>query len=180
MDAGKLARLLSRADWKGAEALLRRAAGRPGATAAVFYNLAKVLEVQGRSHQMRPWLQKAVESDPNHADAWFELGRALMATDFPGAEAAFARSVALKPDADCWRNLARLRLRLQDWDGCLEALRHLPEDAETLPMAYRVACETGAVATDLRDRMLCDPALRPEALKALTRVAHGTLPLKLP
>lgn len=178
----QLPRLLARQDWTGAEALLRKAAVK-GASAPVFYNLAKVLEMQGKGREMAPWLEKAVAADPRHVNAWFELGRLRMdvVEDLPGAEAAFAKVVALgADDADAWRNLARLRLRMADWRGCAAALAHLPEDRETLPMSYRVACERGEDAKELRARMLADPTLRPAALKALTRVAKGTLPLRLP
>ncbi len=178
----QLPQLLARRDWKAAEALLRKAAV-AGAPAAVFYNLAKVLEMRGKTADIAPWLEKAVAADPRHPNAWFELGRARMDLngDLPGAEAAFSRAVDLEPDdADAWRNLARLRLRLGNWAGCAEALVHLPEDAETLPMAYRVACERSEDTEALRARLLSDRALRPAALKALTRVAKGQLPLRLP
>ena len=177
-DLSRLPHLLSRQDWAGAEVLLRRALSDPKAPAALAYNLAKVLELQGKDGV--EWLQRCVAQEPRHADGWFELGRALMATDFAGAEAAFARSVALKPAADAWLNLARLRQRLGDWAGCGAALAHLPQTAETRAMAYRVACETGAETGALRADLLSRASERPEALKALTRTAKGHLPLRLP
>lgn len=177
-DLSRLPHLLSRQDWAGAEVLLRRALMDPKAPAALAYNLAKVLELQGKDGV--EWLGRCVAQEPRHADGWFELGRALMATDFGGAEAAFARSVALKPAADAWLNLARLRLRLGDWAGCGAALAQLPQTTETRAMAYRVACETGAETGALRSDLLSRASERPEALKALTRTAKGHLPLRLP
>ena len=179
-DLSRLPHLLSRQDWAGAEALLRRAMIDPKAPAALSYNLAKVLELQGKGSESVDWLRRCVAQEPRHADGWFELGRALMVTDFVAAEAAFARSVALKPAADAWLNLARLRLRLGDWAGCGAALSHLPQTAETRAMAYRVACETGAETAALRADLLSRASERPEALTALTRTAKGHLPLRLP
>ncbi|WP_068300418.1 hypothetical protein [Pararhodobacter sp. CCB-MM2] len=177
-DLSRLPHLLSRQDWAGAEALLRRALIDPKAPAALAYNLAKVLELQGKDGV--EWLRRCVAQEPRHADGWFELGRALMVTDFAGAEAAFAHSVALKPAADAWLNLARLRLRLGDWAGCGAALAQLPQTAETRAMAYRVACETGSDTSAQRADLLSRASERPEALKALTRTAKGHLPLRLP
>jgi tetratricopeptide (TPR) repeat protein len=146
----------------------------------VYYNLAKVLEAQGRKMEMLPWLERAVQKAPSHADAWFELGRVLMATDLVAAEEAFTRSVGLKPAEDCWRNLARLRLRLCDWEGCAVALAQLPGDTETRTIAYRVACELGHDVRQMRAQLLAEASIRPDALKALTRVSRGSLPLKFP
>ena len=125
-------------------------------------------------------LETACRLAPEAWETHLELGRALMVTDFVAAEAAFARSVALKPAADAWLNLARLRLRLGDWAGCGAALSHLPQTAETRAMAYRVACETGAETAALRADLLSRASERPEALTALTRTAKGHLPLRLP
>ena len=175
-----LAHCLARADWPAAEAILRKAAKAPDADAATLYNLARVLDITGQTAEARTWLERAVAKDPAHADAWFELGRSLIADDLEAAERAFAHSARLRPAADCWRYLARLRLRLCDWAGCAEALLHLPKDAETLTMSYRVASETGADTKTLRAQMLDDASTRPDALKALTRVARGSLPLRMP
>jgi tetratricopeptide (TPR) repeat protein len=177
-----LARALARQDWGEAERLLRRAARRTGAPAAVFYNLAKVLEAQGKGDQRLAWLRRATAADPAHADAWFETGRALVATaDLAAAERAFARAAALDPTAvDAWRMLARVRLRLGHWAAAREAFaRAGPADAEARLAAYRIACELGEPALALRDALLADPALRPAMLRTLGQTARGRLPLRL-
>lgn len=181
VDLSALPRLLAARDWPAALRLLRQAAARHGAPAAVFYNLAKVLEVSGADERRDIWYERAVAVDPRHAAAWFELGRARLGAGALGpAEAAFARAVALDPaDSDGWRNLLRLRLRLADWAGAAAALAHLPDDAETRAAAYRARAERGLATAADRAALLADAAMRPEALKALTRVAKGAVPLRI-
>lgn len=177
----KLPQLLAAEDWSAAEKLLRRAAGAKGAGAQVFYNLAKVIEMRGGGAKRIAWLKKAVAADARYGAAWFELGRAqIEAGDWAAAEMAFARALALDPaDVDARINLARLRLRLGDWTGARVACAGLAETGEVLAILYRAACELGEDAADLQDRLLADPAERVRALKALTRVAKGSVPLRL-
>lgn len=171
--------LIVRQDWAAAERLLRRAAQGQGATAPVFYNLAKVLEAQGKPDQRLHWLRRAVARDPAHPAAWFEIGRALLALpDLAGAEAAYARAALLDPsDAEAWGALWPLRLRLGDWAGARAALATLPDTPATRAARYRIACELGEAPDPAP--LLADPAGRPEALKALTRVSRGRMPLRL-
>ncbi len=171
--------LLAKGDWPGAERLLRRAVQGKDAPAPMFYNLAKVLEAQGKVDQVLHWLRRAVARDAGHAAAWFEIGRALTGQhDLAGAEAAYARAAALDPgDGDVWAALWPLRLRLCDWAGARAALAHLPDTGATRAAAYRVACELGEAPDPAA--LLADPAGRPEALKALTRVARGRLPMRI-
>ncbi|MDD8021952.1 MAG: tetratricopeptide repeat protein [Paracoccaceae bacterium] len=181
-DLARLPQMIAAQDWAGAAHLLRRVAAHPGAPAQVHYNLAKVLEAQGEGAQMLPWLHRAVQRDPSYALAWFEIGRAeIAAGDLSAAAVAFARAWALDPrDDDAVRNLMRVALRLGDWAQARQAARALPQsDAEALAARYRCACELGEAAEDLRARLLADPQIRPVALKALTRVAKGSLPLRL-
>ncbi|SMX44977.1 Tetratricopeptide repeat protein [Actibacterium lipolyticum] len=181
VNLSQLPRLLQQQDWPAAERLLRRAAKDKAATAAVFYNLGKVLEAAGKPAQTAAWYRKAVAKDPNHANAWFELGRAQLANhDFAGAEGAFAKAAALSPDdGDALLNLARIRLRLGKWDTARAAWAQLPESAERTAAMYRIAAELGAPTAELRRALLADPAARATALKALTRTAKGSLPLRL-
>lgn len=177
-DRAALPRLIAAADWPGAEAILRRAAT-DDAPASVFYNLAKVLEMQGKPDRAA-WLDRAVARDPHHQAAWFELGRARI--DRPDiALAAFHRAADLAPDdRSAWQMVLRLALRLGDWPRLAAALAHLPQDAETRIARYRWLAETRQASAADRAALLADAALRPAALKALTRVARGTIPLRLP
>ncbi|KEO56444.1 tetratricopeptide repeat protein [Thioclava pacifica] len=180
----KLGHLIAAQDWAGAEAVLRREAARKDAPAQIFYNLAKVLEAAGRPEQMGHWLTRAVKRDPGYAIAWFELGRVKLAGDqLEEARAAFARALALDhQDADAARNLMRLALRLGHWEEAANAAHRLGADPEALATRYRAASELGHVdeADHLRNALLHDPANRAVALKALTRVAKGQLPMRLP
>lgn len=182
VDLSGLPQLLATEQWAAAERVLRRAAQNKAASAPIFYNLAKVLEMQGKDAQRETWLKRALARDPGHAKAWFELARLRQdAGDLADAEAGFAKAAALdSQDLEAWRMVARLRLRLGAWRGVQEAVMHLPADAETRVMAYRAACELGQDTTRLRAALLKDPDIRPEALKALTRVAKGAVPLRLP
>ncbi|MEL6768973.1 MAG: tetratricopeptide repeat protein [Pseudomonadota bacterium] len=181
--------LIRSGDWQRAETRLRRLARERDATAPVFYNLAKVLEAQGKWAQSGAWLKRAVSADVKHGKAWFELGRWLV--DQGGAvseaAAAFGRAAKLLPDdVDSWRNLARTTLRAGQWARALEAsekvLTLLPEEAEALAIAARAAAEERdrARAADYAKRL----AVRGDSgalwLKALTRSSAGSLPLRPP
>ena len=176
----KLPKLLQSGDWSEAERILRRAAKSKSAEAEVFYNLAKVLEQNGKHGQRAQWLKRAVLRRPNYARAWYELGRAeLEALDLNGAHKAFGKAYALDPaDADARRMFARLSLRLGLWDKA-EAAFGDADDTEARLARYRITAETGRSTRADREELLKDPGFRPEALKALTRTAKGAVPLSL-
>jgi tetratricopeptide (TPR) repeat protein len=55
--------------------------------------------LEGRYDEATAELQEAVRLDPNQGDAWFALGRTLRArNDWPAAQEAYEKSIALKPD----------------------------------------------------------------------------------
>ncbi|MBC58090.1 MAG: hypothetical protein CL814_14310 [Confluentimicrobium sp.] len=182
VDVSSLPALLQAEDWAGAERLLRRAAKDRRAPAQVFYNLGKVLEAGGKAPQSGAWYRRAVAVEPGYANAWFELGRwAVAAEDLVLAEQAFARAARLAPqDLDAWRNLGRVRLRRGQWAQARTAWLHLGDDAEARVALYRVTAELGEDTGAARAALLSDPALRPQAMKALTRVAKGAVPLRFP
>ena len=164
-----LPRLLAARDWEAAERVLRRAARRADAPAAVHYNLAKVLEAAERPGRAAA-LERAVRADPRHRDAWFELGRARQEGDPEGAREAFARAGALG-DAEGARMAARLALRLGRWE---EALAAPGDDEEARVIRWRAAAELGQAP---------DPAALPPGaagLRAMVRVAKGRLPMGRP
>ena len=184
-DLSALPRLLASADWPAAERVLRRAAASRGATAAVFYNLAKVLEAQGKHAQRQTWLARALSCDPNHGLAWYELARVLVDTQaLDAAEHALGRAAQLLPnDADVALMLAQIRLRAGNWLGARQALAVF-DSAATPPdrvdlLRYRIACELGEDASAQRQSLLARPHLRPSVLQALTRTGRGALPLTI-
>lgn len=173
--------LVQTRQWKAAETLLRRQAAKPAATADIFYNLAKVLEADGRGRQARCWLEKAVAARPDYAAAWFELGRWFLADDqLRSAYAAFASAARHAPhDADAKRNLGRLALRLGEWETARSAWSAI-DDVEAQCARYRITVETGNDAGQQLDALLEMSGARPVVLKAMTRTARGRIPLRLP
>jgi len=181
VDLGPLSTLLDARDWAAAERLLRRAANDHDAPPQVFYNLGKVLESAGKPGQSGAWYRKAVAADSGYAIAWFELGRfAIAADDLALAARAFDKAATLAPaDADAWCNLGRVLLRLGQWAQARQAWAHLA-GAEAELARYRIAAELNEETGAARAVLLADPALRPAVIKALTRVAKGTVPLRFP
>jgi|GEM_PF-1452816 tetratricopeptide (TPR) repeat protein len=179
-DQTSLPALLAAKDWPAAERLLRRLAKGKAPQPAVFYNLAKVLEAGGKPDQMKHWLERAVAANPSYGIAWYELGRiALDHGALADALTAFMRASALMPDdADTRRNLGRVALRLGDWDKAMDCFA-AQSDPEARLARYRIASETGATTTDLRDALLAERSWRPEVIKTLTRTAKGSVPLNL-
>jgi len=180
----RLPALIAAQDWPAAERLLRRAAKDRDAPAAVFYNLAKVLEHAGKPAQCRTWLKRAVAVDPRHGDAWFELGRAAIAAgDLTEALTAFRHAARLAPeDADAWRNLGQVALRLGDWQTARTAWGRLgcsPEaDPEAVAGLYRAEAELGLTNLARAAALIADRP-GPQSLKALTGTAKGHLPFRL-
>ncbi len=176
-----LPQLLAAQDWAAAEAVLRAAARKKAPPPEVFYNLAKVLEAAGKPSQIAVWLKRAVKARPDYGDAWFELGRfALVDNDLRGAFDAFKRAHTLVPEeADARDNLGRVALRLGEWQTAAECFDARNDDAAMLAR-YRIAAETGADLSAIQTELLARRALRPEAVKAMTRTAKGSLPRYMP
>ncbi|MEO1776729.1 MAG: tetratricopeptide repeat protein [Pseudomonadota bacterium] len=186
-DLSRLPSLIQAQDWAAAERLLRRAAQARRAPPEVFYNLGKVLAAAGKPHQSPPWYRKAVQARPDYAIAWFELGAAEMAEGrLRAAYAAFGRALALDPaDRDAQRTLARLSLRLGEWEQAARLWAPFADtdtDTEAAVARYRIACETGdwPTATALLAKLRADPQTRLLALQAMTRTGRGRLSLALP
>ncbi|MFT6773061.1 MAG: tetratricopeptide (TPR) repeat protein [Paracoccaceae bacterium] len=180
VDLSPLPQMLAAADWRGAEALLRRAAADRRAPAAVHYNLAKVLVEGGKPAQAGIWFRRAVTAAPDHAAAWFEYGRwAVDRGDLPLASAAFAKAAALAPDdADARRNLGRVALRLGDWPRALAAWQALGDDPEAAAGRYQAQTELHGATMDAA-RALLRAQRNAAGLQAITRTARGALPFDL-
>lgn len=176
-----LPELLQTRQWKAAEKLLRREAAKPVAMANIFYNLAKVLEADGRHAQSGRWLEKAVAAKLDYAAAWFELGRWHLANhQLRPAFTAFGNASQLDPgDKDAKRNLARLALRLGEWEIARQVWSDF-DDTEACCARYRIAAETGEQTAAQLQSLLKKASARPSALKAMTRTARGHIPLSLP
>lgn len=175
-----LAVFIAEENWRGATAVLKREAGKAGAPASVFYNLAKVLEADKKWKQSGKWLKKAIQIDPTYQIAWFELGRwSIDQGDFQVAFEAFCKSSELDPDdKDAKRNAARIGLRLGMWEQAREHWKSC-SDIEAEQARYRIAAELGESIDGLQARLLENRKARPEVIKTLTRTAKGKIPLIL-
>ncbi len=179
-NAEKLSVLIAEENWQAAAALLKREAGRASAPASIFYNLAKVLEVDQKWRQSGRWLRKAIRIDPTYQLAWFELGRwALDQRDFQQALEAFLKASELNPeDKDAKRNTARLALRLGQWEEAREHWKSF-SDLEADQARYRIAAELREYTDDLQVALLENKKARAAVIKTLSRTAKGKIPLTL-
>lgn len=178
----RLGEKLAAGDWAGAERLLKRAAKTKGAPPSVFYNLGKVNLEMGRARPAMTWLKKATQADPARAEFWFELGRAaVMAEDLATARDAFAAALERAPgDKDARTNLGRVVLRLGDYAAARESWTPLAGEPEADVALYRIAAELReADVAERRRALLADLPNRAQAIKALTRVSAGAVPLDL-
>lgn len=183
--AAKLAAAISRSDWPTAERLLRQWAQKKSAPATVFYNLAQVLVRSGKADQAGAWYRKAVAADPGYADAWCEYGAwRLERGEAAEARAAYAKALALRSeDLDARRGAARTAMRLGEWRAAAAdwtmVLQSAPDDEEAQVGALRAALETNdPSAGQARRELAARPQARPALLKALTRSAKGSVPLR--
>lgn len=181
----KLSSALMQEDWSTAERLLRQWAKKKSAPATVFFNLAQVLVRSGKSAQAGAWYRKALAVNPDHGDAWCEYGAwRLERGEAAQAANCFAKALALRGwDPDALRGAARSAMRLGDWRTAsarwTTVLETAAEDEEASVGLLRAALETGdPIAADLREALAARPSARPALLKALTRTAKGSIPLR--
>jgi tetratricopeptide (TPR) repeat protein len=81
-------------NYEGACNILSELTQSQGKWAAAFYQFGLVLTMLGRGDEAIEALQRAVALNPNHPEAWRNLGDHLMATgDAAGGDAAYARHV---------------------------------------------------------------------------------------
>lgn len=179
MTTTSLINAISSGDWFKAERLLRREAAKRSAPAEIHYNLGKVLLEQGNAKSAIPSLRKAVSRKAGYQSAWFELGRAaVLVRDYALAEKSFARAAALDPtDADARLNLARVAVRRGSWRAALTASSDLG-GPEVAALRYRALAElrSPAASSEL-SAMLEDAAMKPFAIRAMTRTSKGSIPL---
>ena len=175
-----LAELLATHNWAKAEQLLKRTIAKKHASPDIFYNLGKVLEAAGKYAQSGRWFEKATAAKPDYAMAWFELGRwQLNHHQLRSALTSFKQASALEPaDKDARRNVARLALRLGEWENALAASAGF-DDVEALQARYRIAVETNQDARTLLAELLKNKEARPLVLKMMTRTAKGCIPLRI-
>jgi len=182
MDVQRLQSALASSDWAQADEVLAPVTAGADAHSSLLYNHGKVLMELGRMQAAAGLLHRAVQTAPDHAEAWFELGRTAVALeDFATAFTGFSHALDLAPnDEDARRNLGRVALRLGRYDAAHAAWSPLHGDAEADLALYRVATETGApsAAAQRRDLLARHPD-KAAVIRTLVRVSKGAIPLNL-
>jgi predicted O-linked N-acetylglucosamine transferase (SPINDLY family) len=125
-------------------------------------------------------LRARIDADPDDAEAWRELGAAVMRADvLQVARYALDKAVALAPDEpEGWVNLAHLHLRAHDKPKALACARRAlaicpPEPSRLLAVANQIEALQGIDSAIMLYRRVLeiDPANR----KAASRILHLTL-----
>lgn len=129
--------------------------------------LGVALAQSGRPGEAVPWLRATVAAAPADADAWHNLGTALLAAgDAPGADDALARAVAIRPTAQTHVALASARERLGAYGPAVDSIRA----AVALRPDFVPAYVEGAAICRAADRSADAVALGERA----TRLAPGS------
>lgn len=183
MDVNALQQALLHENWEAAARILGPFAARPDAHPSILYNYGKVLLEQGKAQAAQAVLQRLLAQEAGHVNGWFELGRAaLLSEDLGTADRAFAQVLQRTPnDRDAALNLARVRLRLGQFEAAHQLWLQFEGTREADLALYRTAAEQALPEAGERSaKLLRDHPERAAVLKALTRVAKGSLPLRLP
>jgi tetratricopeptide (TPR) repeat protein len=187
--AKTVAEALASQDWSRAEQGLRQMIEQSGPEipASLAYNLGLTLKHKGDLAASGAWFERALEADPEHQNARFELASWLMEQErLQQAYELFAAYLAnQKDDYDALLNQARLARRLGKNEEA-EALlvRLLPLVDERLEVAL-LAADLAQHRGDQDDAsryfaMIFSkgaPPLRAAALKILTGGVKGSFPL---
>ncbi|MEA5533542.1 tetratricopeptide repeat protein [Crocosphaera sp. XPORK-15E] len=83
-------------------------------------------------------VDKAIQTDPNNADAYLKRGliRSHSQEDFPGAIADFTHVIALKPNAEVYNYRGTAYFWLQQYQNALEDYQQAITLDQTLAIAY--------------------------------------------
>uniref|UniRef100_UPI003BAB7D4F tetratricopeptide repeat protein n=1 Tax=Stappia sp. TaxID=1870903 RepID=UPI003BAB7D4F len=176
---------LARGDWDKAVTALQVLALADPRNASIRYNLGLALRRLGKDEEALAALASACNLAPSHLNARFEHAACLMdlghLDDAGKAFSDYCR--AADQDADGWLNLGRIRLRLGDAQGAVEALERClalrPDDREArLARGEAVQLEDRERGhADLRRLYADHPQDRARLLKAMTQGPRGRLPL---
>ena len=99
----------------------------PARSAADWFNLAFLLEAEGRAEEAEPAFRRALAMDPKLDRAWYGLGLALIHLGrFDEAVEALRRNTELQPMSPYgWYQLARVHMDRHEPDEALKIIKHL-------------------------------------------------------
>jgi len=99
----------------------------PQRSAADWFNLAFLLDEDGRPAEAEPAFRRALDMDPKLDRAWYGLGLALIRLGrLDEAIAALERNTELQPMSPYgWYQLARVQVDRQEPDKARKIIRHL-------------------------------------------------------
>lgn len=102
-------------------------AAHPTRSAADWFNLAFLLEADGRLEEAEPAFRRAVEIDDKLDRAWYGLGLTLIRLGrYDDAVKALERNTKLQPMSPYgWYQLARVHMDRQQPEQALKIIRHL-------------------------------------------------------
>jgi tetratricopeptide (TPR) repeat protein/ADP-heptose:LPS heptosyltransferase/glycosyltransferase involved in cell wall biosynthesis len=148
-------------------------------------NLGRIYLQTRRPELALHYLNRAAEVAPDNSDVWHGIGIAhRQMTNFPAAEAAFARALDLVPHRlHSLLDLAELRHIRGDLDGALQpiavALTFAPSNVRALLGRASITYEKGELEASVRD---CEAALvhAPDNAKAQAQLAMVKASLALP
>jgi len=102
-------------------------AAHPARSPADWFNLAFLLEADGRLEEAEPAFRRAVELDDKLDRAWYGLGLVLIRLGrYDEAVKALERNTKLQPMSPYgWYQLARVHMDRQAPDEALKVIRHL-------------------------------------------------------
>ncbi len=102
-------------------------AAHPARSAADWFNLAFLLEADGRLQDAEPAFRRAVEIDDKLDRAWYGLGLVLIRLGrYDEAVKALERNTRLQPMSPYgWYQLARVHMDRHAPDEALKVIRHL-------------------------------------------------------
>lgn len=159
--------LISRGQFREAEALYRRLLAAGLRACAVYCNLAAICGMQGRLNESVQLLAEALRVNPDHPDAHNNLGSALKGLgDLDGAIASYREAVRLNPSfVDAHQNLGRA---LKEAGRLADAAVALRRALELNPRSATLCCrladllqaqDDGLAAIDLYRRAVqLDPS----------------------
>ncbi|MDD2717284.1 MAG: tetratricopeptide repeat protein [Candidatus Wallbacteria bacterium] len=101
-----------------------------------YYNLGNLAMMEGKDKDAIVYLNKAIELDPKHLEAYISLGKLYSGSDKEKAVATFQKALELDPNnLEVLENLANLCLKTKDYPKakeCYEKLKTLTSSAQKI------------------------------------------------